>query len=81
MFSEKNYIEKTHYINIGSVDRNWVDNRESRYNYTVKFEPTDSNTNSNAYIKTKYKNVISIELVKAFLALDNTPTLWIKICI
>ena len=40
MFSEKNYIEKTHYINIGSVDRNWVDNRESRYNYTVKFEPT-----------------------------------------
>jgi len=73
MFGEKNYIEKTHYINVGSVDRNWVDNRESRYNYTVKFEPTDSTTNSNAYIKTKYKNVISIELVKAFVALDNTP--------
>jgi len=73
MFGEKNYIEKTHYINISSVDRNWVNNKESRYNYTVKFEPTDSTTNSNAYIKSKYKNVVSIELVKAFLALDHTP--------
>jgi hypothetical protein len=73
LFEKQSYIERTHMITISSLDRNWENNRETRYNYQVKFKtPDDSNLN-NAYIRTQFKNVVSVQLVKAFLPYDTTP--------
>jgi hypothetical protein len=64
------YIEKVHYININSVDRDWVHNlNEDRYNFQVKFNQNQDYTGS-ATVSQLYRNVISIELVSAVMPMD-----------
>ncbi len=68
--SQPKYIEKVHYININSVDRQWEQNAESRYQFQVKFN--QNNTFTGAGISQLYKNVISVELVSAILPMDSS---------
>lgn len=68
--TQPKYIEKVHYININSVDRHWEQNAESRYNFQVKFN--QSNTFTGAGISQLYRNVISVELVSAILPMDSS---------
>jgi hypothetical protein len=64
------YIEKVHYININSVDRDWVHNlNEDRYNFQVKFNQNQDYTGS-ATVSQLYRNVISVELVSAVMPMD-----------
>ena len=72
LFEKKQYIQKSHMISINSRNRKWKDNRESRYNYSIQFSPTDD-TSDGLSISTLYKNITSIELVRTVLAHDNTP--------
>ena len=60
-------------ITATSLDRNWENNKENRYNYQVKFKSPDDNNLKNAYIRKDFKNVVSVQLVKAFLPYDTTP--------
>ena len=66
--TQPKYIEKVHYININSVDRHWEQNAESRFQFQVKFN--QSNTFTGAGISQLYRNVISVELVSAILPMD-----------
>ena len=66
--TQPKYIEKVHYININSVDRQWEKNAESRFQFQVKFN--QSNTFTGAGISQLYRNVISVELVSAILPMD-----------
>ena len=66
--TQPKYIEKVHYININSVDRDWEKNAESRFQFQVKFN--QSNTFTGAGISQLYRNVISVELVSAILPMD-----------
>ncbi len=66
--TQPKYIEKVHYININSVDRNWVKNAENRYQFQVKFN--QSSTYDNATIQQIYRNVVSVELVSAIMPMD-----------
>jgi hypothetical protein len=68
--SQPNYIEKVHYININSVDRQWDAQAESRYKFRVKFN--QHNTFTGAGISQMYKNVVSVELVSAILPMDSS---------
>ena len=68
--TQPKYIEKVHYININSVDRNWVDNTtETRYNFQVKFNQNQDYQGS-ATISNMYRNIISVELVSAVMPMD-----------
>jgi hypothetical protein len=66
--TQPKYIEKVHYININSVDRDWEKNAESRFQFQVKFN--QSNTFTGAGISQLYRNVVSVELVSAILPMD-----------
>ena len=66
--TQPKYIEKVHYININSVDRHWEKNAESRFQFQVKFN--QSNTFTGAGISQLYRNVVSVELVSAILPMD-----------
>ena len=66
--SQPKYIEKVHYINVNSVDRNWVKNAENRYQFQVKFNQPSGY--DGATIQQLYKNVMSVELVSAILPMD-----------
>jgi hypothetical protein len=66
--TQPKYIEKVHYININSADRNWAKNLENRYQFQVKFN--QSSGYDNATIQQVYRNVISVELVNAILPMD-----------
>ena len=68
--SQPNYIEKVHYININSVDRQWEAHAESRFKFRVKFN--QHNTFTGAGISQMYKNVVSVELVSAILPMDSS---------
>ena len=68
--TQPKYIEKVHYININSVDRDWEKHAESRYKFQVKFN--QNNTFTGAGISQLYRNVISIELVSAILPMDSS---------
>ena len=68
--TQPKYIEKVHYININSVDRQWEQNDETRYNFQVKFN--QSNTFTGAGISQLYRNVVSVELVSAILPMDSS---------
>ena len=68
--TQPKYIEKVHYININSVDRGWDTHEESRYNFHVKFN--QSNTFTGAGISQLYRNVVSVELVSAILPMDSS---------
>lgn len=68
--TQPKYIEKVHYININSVDRNWVDNNtETRYNFQVKFNQNQDYQGS-ATISNMYRNIVSVELVSAVMPMD-----------
>lgn len=71
---EPKYIDKVHYININSIDRNWITQQESRYKYKVNFD--QSETQSGAGIASLMKNILSVELINAMLPIDNTPVLF-----
>lgn len=66
---QPNYIEKVNYIIINSVDRDWFNTNESRYNFRVNFKPHSSHTG--AGIQDIYRNITSVELVNAILPQDN----------
>ena len=66
--SQPKYIEKVHYININSVDRNWSKNAENRYKFQVKFNQPSGY--DGATIQQLYKNVVSVELVSAIMPMD-----------
>jgi hypothetical protein len=68
--TQPKYIEKVHYININSVDRNWADNNtETRYNFQVKFNQNQDYQGS-ATISNMYRNILSVELVSAVMPMD-----------
>jgi hypothetical protein len=66
--TQPKYIEKVHYININSVDRQWEKNAESRFQFQVKFN--QDKTYSGATISQMYRNIVSVELVSAILPMD-----------
>jgi len=69
--TQPKYIEKVHYININSVDRNWQQtNSETRYNYQVKFNQ-NQDFRGGATISNMYRNIISVELVSAIMPMDS----------
>lgn len=68
--TQPKYIEKVHYININSVDRNWADGTiENRYEFQVKFNQNQDYDGS-ATISNMYRNIISVELVSAVMPMD-----------
>ena len=69
--TQPKYIEKVHYININSVDRNWQQtNKETRYNFQVKFNQ-NQDYSGGATISNMYRNIISVELVSSILPMDS----------
>ena len=68
--TQPKYIEKVHYININSVDREWEQRAESRFQFQVKFN--QNSTFTGASISQLYKNVVSVELVSAILPMDSS---------
>jgi hypothetical protein len=68
--TQPKYIEKVHYININSVDRDWDHHAENRFQFQVKFN--QNNTFAGAGISQLYKNIISVELVNAILPFDES---------
>ncbi len=69
--TQPKYIEKVHYININSVDRDWQDSTsETRYNFQVKFNQ-NQNYQGGATISNMYRNIISVELVSSILPMDS----------
>lgn len=63
------YIEKVNYIIVNSIDRDWFNTSETRYNFKVNFRPNSSHTG--AGIQDIYRNITSVELVNAILPQDN----------
>jgi hypothetical protein len=72
--NEPSYIDKVHYININSIDRNWKSQQESRYQFKINFNP--SNTQENAGVSAIFKNIVSVELINAMMPLDSSPLLF-----
>jgi hypothetical protein len=69
--TQPKYIEKVHYININSVDRNWQQtNSETRYNFQVKFNQ-NQDYRGGATISNMYRNIISVELVSSIMPMDS----------
>ena len=69
--TQPKYIEKVHYININSVDRNWQSsNNETRYNFQVKFNQ-NQDYQGGATISNLYRNIISVELVSGIMPMDS----------
>ena len=67
--NQPDYLEKEHFVSINSVDRDWADLNDSRYNFKVKFDSQDSDTGVN--IPNIYKNVVSIELINVHIPHDS----------
>jgi len=63
------YIEKVNYIVINSIDRDWFNTNETRYNFKVNFRP--HSTHTGAGIQDLFRNITSVELVNAILPQDN----------
>jgi hypothetical protein len=63
------YIEKVNYIIVNSIDRDWFNTSETRYNFKVNFRPNSSHTG--AGIQDIFRNITSVELVNALLPQDN----------
>ena len=72
--NEPTYIDKVHYININSIDRNWKSQQESRYQFKINFNP--SNTQENAGVSAIFKNIVSVELINAMMPIDSSPLLF-----
>jgi hypothetical protein len=67
------YAERTNYIIVNSLDRDWFNTDETRYRFRVNFRPHSSYTG--AGIQDLYKNITSVELVNALIPQDcvNIP--------
>jgi len=63
------YIEKTHYVSINSIDRNWTSQQENRYNFKVNFDPAEGQTG--AGVSRIFKNIVSIEPINVILSHDT----------
>ena len=63
------YIEKVNYIIVNSIDRDWFNTSETRYNFKVNFRP--HSTHTGAGIQDLFRNITSVELVNAILPQDN----------
>lgn len=73
MFKKKEFVKKTNYIAVSSLDRNWQNqSNENRYNFSVTFNSGD-NYKQGVVINNQFKNILSAELVKAFIPYDITP--------
>jgi hypothetical protein len=69
--TQPKYIEKVHYININSVDRNWqASTSETRYNFQVKFNQ-NQDYSGGATVSNMYRNIISVELVSGIMPMDS----------
>lgn len=69
ILAKRKYREQAHYITLSSLDRNWVNEAENRYNFVLKFNPSD--TPNNASIDFIYKNIVSIEIIKVIFPQEN----------
>jgi hypothetical protein len=68
--NQPEYIERSNYIIVNSIDRDWFNNsNETRYNFKVVFRK--GSTYNGAGIIELYKNITSVELVNAILPQDN----------
>jgi len=67
--TQPKYIDKVHYININSVDRQWEQNEENRFSFKVLFN--QNSTFTGASISQLYRNIVSVELVSAILPMDT----------
>lgn len=67
------YAERTNYIIVNSLDRDWFNTDETRYRFRVNFRPNSSYTG--AGIQDLYRNINSVELVNALIPQDcvNIP--------
>ena len=67
------YAERTNYIIVNSLDRDWFNTDETRYRFRVNFRPNSSYTG--AGIQDLYRNITSVELVNALIPQDcvNIP--------
>ena len=63
------YIEKTHYVSINSIDRNWTSQQENRYNFKVNFDPAEGQTG--AGVSRIFKNIVSVEPINVILSHDT----------
>jgi len=59
------YLEKEHFISVNSIDRDWTNTSETRYNFKVSFKSAIG-----VSISTDYKNVISVELINVYIPQD-----------
>lgn len=68
------YAERTNYIIVNSLDRDWFNTDETRYRFRVNFRPTDPFFKG-AGIQDLYRNITSVELVNALIPQDcvNIP--------
>lgn len=69
ILAKRKYREMAHYVTLSSLDRNWINEVESRYNFVLKFNPSDSP--NNASIDFIYKNIVSIEIIKVIFPQEN----------
>lgn len=67
--SKRNYHEVSHYFTVSSADRNWKNDAETRYNFTVHFNPSD--THEGAGVNQIYKNVLSVEVMRVTFPHDH----------
>ena len=63
------YKEREVNLFVYSADRDWVNSTESRYNFSVNFDPSNVTLGSrlNPSTSIKFRNVVRIELVKAIM--------------
>lgn len=74
VINEPRYIDKVHYVNVNSLDRNWQSQQESRYQFKVNFKSSD--TQNNAAVSAIFRNIVSVELINAILPVDNEPVVF-----
>jgi hypothetical protein len=75
------YKETEYNLIIYSADRDWLNNtRETRYNFSVNFDPANNQQgfNYSPSSNKKFKNISRIELVKAILPTEGLDTLVIQ---
>jgi hypothetical protein len=77
--SVKGFVEKQHNLFLYSADRDWSNplSNESRYNFTIQFDPSNRPTGSRlgANSTVKFKNITRIEFIKAILPVEGLEVL------
>jgi len=75
------YRENEYNLYVYSADRDWVNNNtESRYNFSVNFDPANNKPGFGFSPATniKFKNITRIEFVKAIMPVESCDTLLIS---